>query len=62
METRNIVVSKICVEMLWMLWVGRYVVSSSSPRLETLSSGYHNYLLKGLNLQYMYCSQKHFFE
>ena len=37
-------------------------MSGSSPRLEKLTSGYHNYPLKGLNLRYMYYSQKHFSE
>ena len=34
----------------------------SSPRWEKLPSGYHNYPLKGLNLDYMYFSQKQFSE
>ena len=34
------------------------VLSGSSPRWEKLISGYHVYPLKGLNLRYMYCSQK----
>ena len=37
-------------------------LGGSSPRWEKLSSGYHNYLLKGLHLRYMYCSQKQFSE
>ena len=35
-------------------------VSGSIPRWEKLTSGYHNYLLKGLKFWYMYCSQKYF--
>ena len=34
--------------------------SGYSPRQEILTSGYHNYQLKGLNLRYMYFSQKTF--
>ena len=36
--------------------------SGSSPRREKLTSGYQNYPLKGLNMRYMYCNQKHFSE
>ena len=36
------------------------IVIGSSPRWEKITSDYHNYLLKGLNLRYMHCSQKHF--
>ena len=35
-----------------------FVWSGSIPRREELTSVYHNYPLKGLNLRYMYCSQK----
>ena len=35
---------------------GLYVLSGSSPRREKITSGYHNYPLKGLNLRYMYFS------
>ena len=38
------------------------LVSGSRPRWEKLTSGYHYYPLKGLNLRYMYCSQNHFSE
>ena len=31
-------------------------------RMRKKTSGYHNYLLKGLNFWYMYCIQKHFSE
>ena len=31
--------------------------SGSSPRIEILTSVYHNYPLKGLNLRYIYCGQ-----
>ena len=31
--------------------------SVSIPRGEKLTSGYHNYPLKGLNLRYIYCSK-----
>ena len=34
----------------------------SIPRRETFPRGNHNYFLKGLNLRYIYCSQKHFYE
>ena len=34
----------------------------SIPRWETFPRGYHNYSFKGLNLRYIYCSQKHFYE
>ena len=34
--------------------------SCSSPRWDNLTSGYQIHSLKGLNLQYMYCVQKHF--
>ena len=34
----------------------------SSPRREKITSGYHNYPLKELNLRYTYFSQKHFAE
>ena len=37
-------------------------ISCSSPRWENLTSGYQIYPLKGLNLRYMYCGQKHFSE
>ena len=33
-----------------------------APDEKKLPSGYHNYPLKGLNLRYMYCIQKHFSE
>ena len=36
--------------------------SDSSPRLQKLTSFYHNSLLKGLNLRYMSCSQKQFYK
>ena len=38
----------------------RLVLSCSRPWWESLPSGYHYYLLKGLNLRYMYCVQNHF--
>ena len=37
-------------------------VSCSSPIWDNLPSGHHRYLLKGLNLGYMYWGQKHSFE
>ena len=37
-------------------------LSGSRPIWEKLTSGYHNYQLKGPNLRYMYCSQKQFSE
>ena len=38
------------------------VLSGYSPRWENLPRGYHNYLLKGINLRSMYCGKKHFSE
>ena len=48
---------------LWrviLCWLLTAEGSGSSPRWERLTNVYHNYLLKGLNVWYMHCSQKHF--
>ena len=32
------------------------------PHMRKITSGYHNYPLKGLHLRYMYFSQTHFYD
>ena len=46
-------------KILMKKWIQK---SGSSPRWENITSGYHSYLLKGLNLRYMYCSKNNFSE
>ena len=39
-----------------------FPVSFFIPIWDNLPSGYQHYPLKGINLRYMYCGQKHFSE